>query len=177
MKKTTIHIFTTGGTIEKSYHEIEGNLKNRESLLQKALISRLRLPYLNLHVHEVMAKDSLFLNNEDRLFIWGKVEEQMKDGSPIVILHGTDTMAKTAELFFEKCPKPPVPIVFTGAMVPMGFVDSDAKQNFTEALSVAQVAQPGLYLSFHGHVFDVPNVQKNLVLRTFEKKSEKNPNS
>ncbi|MBT4762389.1 MAG: asparaginase [Bdellovibrionaceae bacterium] len=171
MLKNTIHIFTTGGTIEKSYHEIEGSLKNRDSLLQKTLISKLRLPYLNIHIHEVMAKDSLFLSNEDRLYIWNKVWHKMKEGYPVVILHGTDSMEKTAQVFFEKCPQPPVPVIFTGAMIPMGFEDSDGRQNFTEALFAAHFVKPGVYISFHGYLFDVPNCRKNIQKRTFEKKN------
>ena len=54
-----------------------------------------------------------------------------------------------------------VPVVFTGAMIPMGFEDSDATQNVTEALLSAKLLSPGFYISFHNQIFSVPHVQKN----------------
>ncbi|MCO4752874.1 MAG: asparaginase, partial [Bacteriovoracaceae bacterium] len=58
--------------------------------------------------------------------------------------------------------------VFTGAMKPLGFEDSDAIQNVTEAMMVAKVIQPGIYISFHNRLFEVPGAKKNKAKRTFE---------
>jgi L-asparaginase len=168
IKKVTI--LTTGGTIEKSYNEFDGSLKNRQSLLKNRLLSKLRLPHTEVTLHEVMAKDSLLMTEEDRQIIWQNIEKEMSKNNPILVLHGTDTMEVTAEFCFNKCPQPPIAIVFTGAMKPMGFEDSDAAQNFTEALAVSHVLPPGFYISFHNQVFNVPNVSKNKKRRTFEVK-------
>ena len=54
-------------------------------------------------------------------------------------------------------------------MKPVGFEDSDAIQNFTEALYATQILQPGLYLSFHGNLFEGSAIRKNRELGTFEK--------
>ena len=96
------------------------------------------------------------------------VEADMAFNSPIVILHGTDTMAITANYCFENIKNITVPVVFTGAMVPMGFDDTDATQNVTEALLAAKLLPAGLYISFHNQIFQVPHVQKNKEKRTFE---------
>ena len=90
------------------------------------------------------------------------------DHDGIVILHGTDTMEHTAKFCLENIKNLNHPVVFTGAMKPLGFDDSDAQQNFTEALYAAAVVASGVYISFHGKLFKVPNVRKNKALGTFE---------
>lgn len=163
-----ILILTTGGTIEKSYIESEGVVSNRDSLLKEKLIKKLRLPYTHLEVSEVMAKDSLYMTQDDRRVILKKVQENLLPQRPILILHGTDTMVETAQFIYHQILEPPIPIVFTGAMKPAGFDDSDALQNFTEALIVCKLVKPGYYISFHNHIFKIPYVRKNHQLGTFE---------
>lgn len=170
MKTQKVIIFTTGGTIEKSYNEFDGSLENRHSRLRNRLLSKLRLPHTEVELHELMAKDSLNMVEKDRQEIAKAIEDSFRKKAPIVVLHGTDTMENSAEFCFDHCEKPPVPVVFTGAMKPMGFEDSDAAQNFTEAMAVCQVLEPGFYVSFHNRVFSVPRVRKNKKRRTFESK-------
>ena len=163
-----ILIITTGGTIEKTYDEFDGSLENRGTSIKNRILSKLRLPYTNIIVHPVLSKDSLYMDDSDRKLIAETIEADMAFNSPIVILHGTDTMALTASYCFEHIKSVSVPVVFTGAMVPMGFDDTDATQNVTEALLAAKLLAPGLYISFHNQIFKVPNVQKNKDKRTFE---------
>ena len=168
MKKKRVHILTTGGTIEKSYCEYEGDLKNRESLLERKLLQKLRLPYTEVNLKSVMAKDSLQMTEQDREGICQAIQALWEERHPILVLHGTDTMAESLRYCFDKAPNPPVAVVFTGAMKPVGFDDSDAQQNFMEAFVLAQYVKPGYYISFHNHLFPAPNVQKNKKLGTFE---------
>ncbi|HNR25955.1 MAG TPA: asparaginase domain-containing protein, partial [Methanobacteriaceae archaeon] len=63
------------------------------------------------------------------------IADEINQGAQgVVVAHGTDTMHVTAEFCFNQIGLPQVPVVFTGAMIPMGFEDSDAAQNVTEAL-------------------------------------------
>jgi len=167
-----ISIMTTGGTIEKTYDEFDGSLTNRESEIKHRLLTKLRMPYTRLHVFSLMAKDSLFMTDYDRALISKTIIAHLEQGRPLVVLHGTDTMAKTANHFFdvvkEKGIKLSCPVVFTGAMKPMGFEDSDAEQNITEALLATKILGPGVYISFHNRVFELPRVRKNKETRTFE---------
>ena len=96
MDQNRVIVLTTGGTFEKSYSEREGSLSNRESQLKHRLLSRLRLPNTEIEVHEIMAKDSLDMTDEDRQWILQKVTEYSKQNVPILVLHGTDTMEQTA---------------------------------------------------------------------------------
>jgi L-asparaginase len=163
-----ILIITTGGTIEKTYDEFDGSLENRGTSIKNRILSKLRLPYTNIIVHPVLSKDSLYMDDADRKLISETIESDLKLNAPIVILHGTDTMALTANYCFEHIKNITVPVVFTGAMVPMGFDDTDATQNVTEALLSAKLLPPGIYISFHNQIFKVPHVQKNKEKRTFE---------
>ncbi len=165
---TRINLITTGGTIEKTYDEQDGTLFNRETVIKQKLNAKLRLPYTEIVVNSVMAKDSLDMNEDDRVIILNKIKELAKEGHPIVILHGTDTMQHTAELVQNKLSNPSLPIIFTGAMKPLGFEDSDALQNVTEALFAARLVKPGVYISFHNRLFTVPGVRKNKELGTFQ---------
>lgn len=161
-------VITTGGTIEKSYDEYDGSLENKESIIKHLILEKLRMPYTRLHVHALLAKDSLNMTDYDRTLIAKTIEIQLSKGWPIIVLHGTDTMAKTAETCQKYLKNLDRPVVFTGAMKPMGFDDSDARQNVTEALLASKILKPGVYISFHNRVFSVPGVRKNKSKRTFE---------
>lgn len=161
-------IITTGGTIEKTYDEFDGSLENRGTSIKNRILSKMRLPYTNIVVYPLLSKDSLYMTDADRALIAATVKDQMQQGHPIVVLHGTDTMHLSAEHCFKELSAPKVPVVFTGAMIPMGFEDSDAAQNVTEALLAAKLLKPGFYISFHNQVFTVPHVRKNKEKGTFE---------
>ncbi|HEX7676424.1 MAG TPA: asparaginase domain-containing protein [Bdellovibrio sp.] len=161
-------IITTGGTIEKTYDEFDGSLQNRGTSIRNRILSKMRLPYTNILVYPLLSKDSLYMTDEDRSLIAATIQDQMARHCPIVVLHGTDTMSVTAEHCYKTLPAPTVPVVFTGAMIPMGFEDSDASQNVTEALLAAKLLKPGFYISFHNQIFSLPNVRKNKEKGTFE---------
>lgn len=167
-KPRTVNIITTGGTIEKTYDELEGTLSNRGSQLRE-MIKRLRLPYVRIHHQDLLWKDSLEMTEHDREMILLAVKNFLPQGFPIVILHGTDTMDVTAQYLYDRLQPPPVPIILTGAMKPFGFEDSDAQQNFTEALYATALVTGGIYISMHGQLHQMPGVRKNRERGTFEK--------
>ncbi len=162
-------IITTGGTIEKTYDEEEGTLFNRETVIKNRIEQRLRLPHTEIEVKSIMAKDSLDMDEQDRKVIYQAIRTHSKYNHPIVVLHGTDTMQFTAELVQKEFEDINVPVVFTGAMKPLGFIDSDAMQNVVEAIYVSKIAKAGVYISFHNELFNVPGVRKNKEMRTFER--------
>ena len=168
VNREDIVLVTTGGTIEKSYNEMDGSLSNRESILKQFIIDKLRLPHTKLHIFNIINKDSLYFTDYDRSLLAKTLSLQMEKGIPVVVLHGTDTMAKSAEFIFNTLKDVKVPIIFTGAMKPTGFMDSDGLQNVTEALLASKLVEPGVYISFHGRVFSVPGVRKNVEKKTFE---------
>jgi len=163
-----LFILTTGGTIEKIYDEFEGSLQNRDTIVKNKILQKLRLPYTEIQVKQIMSKDSLYMDDKDREFILDSIKTYAKFGNPVVILHGTDTLDLTAKFCFDNYKDIAVPVVFTGAMKPLGFDDSDAAQNVIEAVFAARILDPGFYATFHGKLFKIPNVRKNKTKGTFE---------
>ena len=163
-----ILLISTGGTIEKIYDEGDGSLANKQSIIRERLLHQLRLPHNEVEVMVLMAKDSLYMTDADRDLIAATIADRIDHGDPIVVLHGTDTMAQTAEHCHKAIPRTKVPIVFTGAMRPLDLSQTDAVQNVAEALLACQIVPPGIYISFHNRVFTVPGVRKNKERGTFE---------
>lgn len=167
-KAMPLYILATGGTIEKIYDEFEGSLQNRDTIVKNKILQKLRLPYTDITVKQIMSKDSLFMDDKDREFILNSLKSHEKEKNPIVVLHGTDTMDVTSRYCFEKYPEIQVAVVFTGAMKPLGFDDSDAAQNVIEAIFAARILDPGYYATFHGKLFKIPNLKKNKERGTFQ---------
>ncbi len=161
-------IFTTGGTLDKVYDEEDGSLKNKESLAHQKVLQRLRLPNTEVEIYSLLSIDSLDMTDEDRQIIFLALKKHLSKNVPILVLHGTDTMTVSATYCFERIENLQVPVIFTGAMKPLGFDDSDAYQNVTEALMATRLLTPGFYISFHNAIFPVPKVRKNREKRTFE---------
>jgi len=164
MKQITF--ITTGGTIEKTYDEHSGALSNQHSILTK-ILNTLRLPGTNINQRNVIFKDSLDMTDSDREIILDITRQAMRTSDAIIILHGTDTLEQTGCLLYNEIKNPKCPIIFTGAMRPYEFRDSDASQNVTEALFAATMVEPGVYVAMHNHLLVFPGVKKDREKLTF----------
>ncbi len=164
-------ILTTGGTIEKTYNEFDGSLRNARSVLEDILAS-LRLPDLFVRHVAVMAVDSLDMTDDDRLRIVRAVEDALPSSDAVLVLHGTDTLPRTGELLHEKLVGLEMPVILTGAMRPYEFRDSDALQNVTESLLAAKLLHAGVYVVMHNRVLPFPGVYKDRRTLTFRAEGE-----
>lgn len=163
-----IRILSTGGTIEKTYDETDGSLRNVKSVLDDILL-RLRLFDLNIRHTNLMSKDSLHLTDEDRGIIVAAVKYAMGQADAIIVLHGTDTLSMTGELLVRDLSAIDKPVVLTGAMRPYEFRDTDAIQNLTEALLACRLVAAGVYVAMHNQVLQFPGVTKDRARLTFVK--------
>jgi len=163
-----IHIILTGGTIEKIYDEVHGGIDNLEEWIDRSF-PRLRLPYVQIQATRLMNIDSLYMKEEHRVQIAETVKRLQEDGYPIVITHGTDTMVESGTLLKQLLTEVKVPVIFTGAMLPLVVQNSDGLQNLTESLFATQFLAPGIYIVFHNEVYTGGNVRKNRVEKTFER--------
>jgi L-asparaginase len=161
-----ITIITTGGTIEKTYIESEGNLRNDHSIL-KDILKKLRLPDLKIYHKEILHKDSLDLTEEDRKKILVAVKDSINKTHGIIILHGTDTLTHTGNLLYSKIHNLHLPIILTGAMRPYEYKDSDAIQNVIESLMAVKLINPGIYLVMHNKILRFPGIKKDYKKMTF----------
>ena len=150
-----IQILITGGTFDKSYNHISGDLFFERTHIPEMLKrSKCRL---NVEVKTLMMIDSLEMTKKD---IEKIIDECKKTkSSRIVITHGTDTMVNTAKKIAEKIKNKT--IVLTGAMIPYAFgSSSDVFFNLGSALSFVQTLKNGIYISINGQYFDYNKVQK-----------------
>lgn len=157
-----IQVFITGGTFDKEYNELNGNLYFKETHLFEMLdLGRSRL---ELSIQTLMMKDSLDFIEADRKTIADACNNT--SSNKILITHGTDTMTITAEYLKTYCKGKT--IVLTGAMVPYKFGSSDGLFNLGSALAFVQVLTPGIYIAMNGKVFEAGKVQKNIDKGEFE---------
>ncbi|RFM26383.1 asparaginase domain-containing protein [Deminuibacter soli] len=161
----SIRIFVTGGTFDKEYNELTGELFFKETHLPEML--KLGRNTLEVSVRTLMMIDSLHMTDEDRNLIVYQCSNSTED--KIVITHGTDTMTKTAALLSEKVKNKT--IVLTGAMIPYKFGSSDGFFNLGSALAFVQTLPYGVYVAMNGQYFNWDNVRKNRQTGKFETRS------
>jgi len=157
-----VRVLVTGGTFDKEYDEIRGRLFFKDTHLQEML--RLARCRLEVEVETLMMIDSLDMGDADRQRVVERCRNCPEDR--IVVTHGTDTMADTAQALaragIDKA------VVLTGAMIPYAFGSSDGLFNLGSALSFAQVLPAGVYVAMNGRVFPGDRVRKNRETGVFE---------
>jgi len=158
-----IKIFATGGTFDKEFNEINGELYFKETNLFKLL--QLGRSQIDAKIETLMMVDSLQMTDTERQYILEKCKKEKTD--KIIITHGTDTMVKTAQ-FIATHIKDKI-IILTGAMIPIKFGSSDGLFNLGSALSFVQILTPGVYITMNGQYFYWDNVRKNKKLGIFER--------
>ena len=161
--KKYIKIFATGGTFDKEYDEINGELFFKETHLHELL--DLGRSQLNVKIETLMMVDSLKMSKSEKNYIVEKCKEEKTDR--IIITHGTDTMIDTAKLIAKNIYNKT--IILTGAMIPIKFGSSDGLFNLGSALSFIQAIDPGVYITMNGRYFKWDNVRKNNQLGIFER--------
>jgi L-asparaginase len=157
-----IRLFVTGGTFDKEYNELNGQLFFKDTHIHEIL--KLGRSRLNTNTRTLMLVDSLDITDSDRRIMaenCANCEEER-----IVITHGTDTMTETAAyLAKENLNKT---IVITGAMIPYKFGSSDGLFNLGGALAFAQTLPVGVYIAMNGRYFNWDNCRKDKQNGIFE---------
>ncbi len=157
-----IRIFITGGTFDKEYNMLNGQLYFKDTHMHELLEKGSnKVP---VEIRTLMMIDSLEMTHEDRELIAYQCEQCEEE--QIVITHGTDTMDKTAKVLAEKVKHKT--IVITGAMIPIKFGSSDGLFNLGSALAFAQTLPHGVYVAMNGRYFNWDNVRKNRQTGVFE---------
>ena len=158
----SVRILVTGGTFDKEYDEIIGELYFKDTHMREIL--ELGRSKLEVKIRTLMLIDSLEMTDADRNLILENCKAV--DESQIVITHGTDTMTITAKVLASA--NLGKTIVLTGAMIPYKFGSSDGLFNFGGALAFVQALGPGVYIAMNGRVFDWDKVIKNKKTGVFE---------
>lgn len=158
---TELTIFTTGGTIDKTYFDAKSEYEVGDpqigAILKEAGVT------LDYTVRVLCRKDSLDLSDADRRMIRDAVAACT--ASRVLITHGTDTLTTTAAALRDIAGKT---IVLTGALAPAKFRASDAVFNIGGAVGAVQSLPPGVYIFMNGCVFAADKVRKNRAENRFE---------
>ncbi|MBL8521296.1 MAG: asparaginase [Betaproteobacteria bacterium] len=155
-------ILVTGGTFDKHYDAIKGELTFKESHLPAILAqSRVTAP---VEIQVLQLIDSLHMTDAHRAQVLGACRDAPERA--LIVVHGTDTMRETAAVVgaagLDKA------IVFTGAMVPFSVQGSDALFNLGFAFGAAQLLPAGTYVAMNARVFGWDDVAKNRAEGVFE---------
>ncbi|MBK9107421.1 MAG: asparaginase [Saprospiraceae bacterium] len=159
-----IQIFITGGTFDKEYNFVTGQLYFKDTHLPK-MLDRGRCT-LEIDIKTLMMLDSLDMSDADREIIIHNCRKS--PSNKILITHGTDTMSLTAKVLAESNLTGKT-IVLTGAMIPYAFGNSsDGFFNLGSALAFLQILTPGIYIAMNGRYFNWDQVRKNTATGFFE---------
>ena len=156
-------ILNTGGTFNKKYNSLSGELEvayNNEFI--KTILDSTQAPF---DLAGVMYKDSLDMTLEDRKILAHIILESKDD--IFVIVHGTDTISETAEflngIFDDRA------IVLVGAMKPFEIDKVEASFNLGMAIGFANSpSEYGIYICMSGYVKIWNKIEKNRSLGKFE---------
>jgi L-asparaginase len=157
-----IRVIITGGTFDKEYNELNGQLFFKETHLPEML--KLGRSVLEVHVDQLMMIDSLDMKDEHRQSIANACIQASEQR--IIITHGTDTMTETATYLASVVTHKT--IVLTGAMVPYKFGSSDGLFNLGSAMAFVQTLPAGVYIVMNGRYFKAGAVRKNKASGLFE---------
>lgn len=147
MNDDPIRLIITGGTFDKHYDEMKGELTFKDSHLPEIIRQARIITPVAIEILQLM--DSLQMTGEHRVLIREACEKSPE--KRIVITHGTDRMVETARflgpLGINKT------IVLTGAMIPYQVLGSDALFNLGSAFMAARLSPSGVYIAMNGRTF------------------------
>lgn len=157
MAKKKILALVTGGTFDKEYNMITGELFFKDTHLPE-MFNRGRST-LDITVRTLMMIDSTEMTEEDREMILHNC--QRSSFKHIIITHGTDTMERTAR-YLAAANITDKTVILVGAIIPYKFgTSSDGFFNLGAALAFAQCKEAGIYIAMHGECFNWDDVRKN----------------
>jgi len=153
-----IEIINTGGTFNKRYNPLNGELevpndyKAVSDILKKSLFINQKIK-----LTQIISKDSLEFTKDDRKLLLKTIKNSKS--KKIIVIHGTDTMHKSAK-FISKFIKDKI-VIFTGAMKPYEINPIEATSNLMLAIGFSQNAKEGIYISMHGIVKKYNKIKKD----------------
>ena len=148
-------IIVTGGTFDKQYDAIKGELTFKDTHLPAILEqARVTVP-VAIEINQLI--DSLQMTDDHRQRVLAACRAAPERS--IVVVHGTDTMVETATVVGRAALDKT--IVFTGAMIPYSVQGSDALFNLGFALAMSQALPAGSYVAMNGQTFPWSGVRKD----------------
>ncbi len=141
-----ILLLTTGGTIASRMTE-EGLAPGMDGDMLAHYMGGLAGSY-DLTVKDILHLDSSNIQPEEWKLIASHVYKAREEYDGVVISHGTDTMAYTASVLSYMVRNIPIPVVLTGAQLPIEHPLTDGLDNLRTALAMAASGKSGVFVAF-----------------------------
>ena len=141
-----ILLLTTGGTIASRLTD-EGLAPGLDGAALSHYLGGLADSY-DLTVRDILHLDSSNIQPEEWRLIAQNVYEAREGFDGIVVSHGTDTMAYTASVLSYMVRGIGIPVVLTGAQLPIEHPLTDGLDNLRTAFAMAASGHPGVFLAF-----------------------------
>ena len=156
-------ILNSGGTLNKRYNAINGNLE--VPFDNYAIEKIIESSDADFSLAGVVYKDSLEMDADDRKMLASIIMESTDD--TFIIVHGTDTMHVSAEFLSEIFDDRK--IIMVGSMKPFEIDSIESSFNLGMAIGFAKsVSDYGVYICMSGHIQHWDKIQKNRSLGKFE---------
>lgn len=165
-----IQFVITGGTIDSSWFPAKDTtIVNSESGIEK-YINKFISPKIEISYKTISMKDSRDINDDIRCEILNFIKNSYDKN--FIITHGTYTMVETG-MFLKKHEKElsDKVIVLVGSFWPLeGFSLNDAGFNLGYAVGVLNNLNSGIYVAMHATLFNIENVEKDILNANFVNK-------
>jgi L-asparaginase len=148
-------VLFSGGTLIMRESEDGGLVVNDKDIAMQFLLERLEPRIAEIANISMTCIENIDSSNmSPRLWdLMGKtIAEQYDNYDGFVITHGTDTMAYTASALSFVLGDLGKPVVLTGAQIPGGRIETDARRNFVNAVRIATLNKAGTVLCFDGDI-------------------------
>ena len=159
-----IKIINTGGTFNKIYNPIKGELEVPSDYKVVKKIMKKSLFQKKYEITQIISKDSLDFTKKDRKLLVKTIKKSK--AKKIIIIHGTDTMSKSAKFVAKRIKNKK--IVFTGAMKPFEIEKIEAVANLFQAIGCFKNLKKGIYISMHGICKKFDKIRKNYKKGVFD---------
>jgi L-asparaginase len=158
-------ILNTGGTFNKRYEPISGELEVPcDNIALESILASINAS--DIPMAGAIYKDSLDMSAEDRKMMAGIILQSSE--KVFVVIHGTDTMHLSAALLDALVEDQAV--IFTGAMIPFHIDPVEATANLAMAIGFAKSNPPkGAYICMSGEVLPHKELVKNHERGVFER--------
>ena len=143
MKKSSLLLIYTGGTIGMKHNPADGTLHpfDFSQILEE-------VPELGKYAMKIdsVTFDPLIDSSDVEPAVWTQIALTIKDNynayDGFVVLHGTDTMAYSASALSFMLEDLGKPVIFTGSQLPIGLARTDGRENLISAVEIAAAKSP-----------------------------------
>lgn len=168
MNKSDILVISTGGTFNKVYNPISGELEiDKSSKAIKKISKRWKSGFRLINI---ISKDSLEMDKKDRKLLTKTI--QHSKAKKIIVIHGTDTIDKSTKKVAKNVNNKIV--VFVGSMVPFSIDRVEATANFALGVGFLEASpKDGVYIAMHSTVREWDKIYKDKRAGLFREVSSK----